>query len=414
MLRLLWLSDKTTGYSAYSKVTKELCRRSAKLGHKVAHIPMMRANRMGKQEDEGVLIYESGDDQFCEDVAIDDYVDWKADMLIALKETWCFNDIFKYAINWVPYCPVDHEPVSPALTSRMQTAFRVLTPSRFGVRELEHAGVENVRYMPHGIDTSTYRPLEDKAECRKYFFFEPDDFVILYVGWNRVRKMLPRMLRAYRRFLDWNPDVKSHFMLWTDVRAPYRSGEAPAGVADVGVNLVPEMKALNLLTGPNDARWPEWKTIQKIGGLPEWDSTSRWSMVGLYNSADVTFGCTGGEGAWLVGLESQACGIPVITTDYASAPEIVGPGAGLTVPWYDYDILVTPGTRFALPDIDKMAEALTKIMNGDPEKMARHARRQAEKYDWSRIIDSYWKPFLEEAETDLMPLITKAGVKTWV
>ena len=412
-LRLLWLSDKLTGYSAYSKVSKEFCTRTAKLGHKVAHIPMMKVNRMGKYSDEGVLVYESGRDQFAEDVAIDDYVDWKADMLIALKETWVFNRIFKYAFNFVPYCPVDHEPVSPALTSRMRTAFRVLTPSKFGVRELEFADVENVRYMPHGVNTSVYKPLEDKAECRKYFFLEEGDFVVLYVGWNRVRKMIPRMLRGYRRFLDWNPDVRAHFLLWTDVVAPHMSAEAPAGVADVGVNLTPLMKELDLLTGPNDARWPEWKEIRKIGGLPEWDPKGGWDMVKLYNSADVVNGCTGGEGFWEVGLESQASGIPVVVTDYAAAPEIVGYGAGLTVPWYDYDILVTPGTKFALPDIDKIAEALTKIMNGDPEKMARQARNQALKYDWSKIIEQYWEPFLAECESELKPLITKAGIKTW-
>ena len=369
---------------------------------------MMRANRMGKQSYQDVLIYPSGDHPFGEDMAIPDYIDWKADMLIALKESWVFNNIFRFAINWVPYCPIDHQPVSPSITNRMHTAFRVLTPSRFGARELRHAGIENVHYIPHGVPTDVYRPLKDKAECRKHFFLDPDEFVVLYVGWNRCRKMLPRMLRGYKRFLELNPDVKSHFMLWTNVMSPSRPGEAPMGVADVGVNLLPEMVELKL-TEP--CRWPDWKEVQKIGGLPEWDPTGGWDMVKLYNAADVVFGCTGGEGAWLVGLEAQACGIPVITTDYASAPEIVG--AGLTVPASDYTILVTPGCRFALPDIDKMAEALTKIYNADREKLAKKARKFALKYDWSKIIERYWKPFLDEAETELKPLITKAGVSTW-
>lgn len=363
---------------------------------------------MGKQAYQGVLIYPSGNHPFAEDVAIDHYIDWKADMMIALKETWCFNSIFRSAINFVPYCPIDHHPVSPSITSRMTTAFKVLTPSRFGQRELRDARIENVRYMPHGVPTEVYKPLEDQTKCRKSFFLDPDEFVVLYVGWNRARKMVPRMLRGYKRFLELNPDVKSHFMLWTPVMAPSQPAEAPMGVADVGVNLLPEMVELGLTEA---CRWPDWKEVQRIGGLPEWDPTGGWDMVKLYNSADVVFGCTGGEGCWVVGLEAQACGKPVVVTEYASAPEIVG--AGLTVKASDWVVMSTPGTRFALADIDGMAEALTKIMNADASKLARKARRFAERYSWERVIGNYWKPFLEEAESELRPLITKEEVKAW-
>ncbi|GAH73709.1 unnamed protein product, partial [marine sediment metagenome] len=237
----------------------------------------------------------------------------------------------------------------------------MLTPSRHGKRELEYAGIPDVHYIPHGIPTDVYKPLENKAECRKSFFLDPNEYVVLYVGWNRVRKMVPRMLRGFKRFRELNPDVKSRFMLWTPVQPPSRPRESAMGVADVGVNLIPEMVELGLTDA---CRWPEWSEVQKIGGLPEWDPTGGWDMVKLYNSADVVLGCTGGEGAWLVGLEAQASGVPVITTDYASAPEIVG--AGLTVKASDYNLLNTPGTRIALADIDQMAEALTKIMNADP------------------------------------------------
>ncbi|GAH52474.1 unnamed protein product, partial [marine sediment metagenome] len=203
-------------------------------------------------------------------------------------------------------------------------------------------------------------------------------------------------------------DVKSRFMLWTPVQAPRSPGESAIGVADVGVNLIPEMVELGLTDA---CRWPKWSEVQKIGGLPEWDPTGGWDMVKLYNSADVVLGCTGGEGAWLVGLEAQASGVPVITTDYASAPEIVG--AGLTVKASDYNLLNTPGTRIALADIDEMAEALTRIMNSDREKLARRARNFAMQYDWPVVMNKYWKPFLDECETELYPKYTSTGIKSW-
>ena len=408
MLRILWNSDKITGTSAYSKVTYELCTRTAKLGYAVAHVPMGRANRMGKQMYQGVLVYPSGENPWNEDVIVDAYIDWKADMLITLKEPWVFRHLHKWALNFVPYAIIDHSPVSPLITSKLHIAFRILVPSRFAQRELNQAGFsDRVRYVPHGVRTDLYKPL-DKAECKKLFYLDPDSFVVGIVAMNRARKQIPRMLRGYKRFLELNPDVKSSLMLWTNVYPTRQPDEPSTGVADVGVNLLPEIAQLGL---GEVVHWPNWKDIQRIGGLPEWDPATGWDMVHLYNAFDCLLFCTGGEGFGLPLLEAQAVGCPVVTTDYAAAPELVG--AGYVVPVSDYIVINTPGTRYALADIDKMAEALTKIMNADPAKLARKARRFAERYEWNRIIDAYWKPFLEECEAELFPKISKEGVSTW-
>jgi glycosyltransferase involved in cell wall biosynthesis len=217
------------------------------------------------------------------------------------------------------------------------------------------------------------------------------------------------MLRAYKRFLELNPDIKSHLLLWTDVQPLGREvyeGAVSMGVADVGVNLLPEIMELGL---GEVVLWPDAKLVRE--GLPDWAGPEGHDMVKLYNACDVLLGTTGGEGFFLPGLEAQSTGAPIIVTDYASAPEICG--AGLTVPPSDYVILNSPGTRYALADIDKTAEALTKIANADREKLARKARAFAERYDWSRIMSDYWQPFLRECEIELFPKITKETVSTW-
>jgi len=180
-------------------------------------------------------------------------------------------------------------------------------------------------------------------------------------------------------------------------------------VSDVGINLLPEIMKLGL---GEAIRWPDRSMIAE--GVPEWagdDYVGGWDMVKLYNAADVLLFCTGGEGFGLPLIEAQACGIPVVTTDYAAAPEQVG--AGLTVKADDYVIINTPGVRRALTSIDGMAEALTKIMNSDREKLARRASRFAERYSWENVMKRYYTPFLEEAEEELKPLITKEGTEKW-
>lgn len=401
------------GYSAYSKVGYELCTRLVKLGHKVAHIPMGRANLMGKQSYEGVLIYPSGLNPFGEDVAVHHYIDWKADMLITCKDAWVFDSLPTWALNWCPFVPIDHEHVSPSITARLNTTFKNIAISRHGQRELKQQGIDSV-YIPHGVRTDVYKPLEDRATCRKLFFLEPDDFVIGIVALNRVRKMIPQMLRAYKRFLELNPDVRAHLFLWTDVQPGGPAIEDLPGVSDVGVNLLPEIMELGIANAPNDCRWfspSEWKKLMDMGGLPDWDPYGGWDMVKLYNSFSVLLFCTGGEGFGLPLIEAQSVGCPVITTDYAAGPEQVG--AGLTVPYNDYVILNTPGTRYAVPDVDRMAEALTKILNADPEKLSRRARNFALRYDWSRIMSEYLQPFLLECETELKPKVTGEGIKPW-
>lgn len=407
-MRLMFLGDRITGgTSAYSKIGFETCSRLAELGHDVAHIPMGMANKMGKYGFGKVLLYPSGNDAFGEDVAAAHYFDYKADMLVTLKEPWVFNHIFRQAMNIVPMAVIDHSPVSAAIITRLAAAFKVIAISRFGQLQLRQNNMDST-FIPHGVRCDLYKPLEDKAKCKELFYLDPDAFVVGVVAMNRVRKMIPRMLQGFKRFVELNPDVKIQMMLWTPIQPTIPAETAVRGVSDVGVNLLPEIMRLKL---SEIVQWPQWSEIERIGGLPEWDPEGGWDMVKLYNSFDVNLLCSGGEGAGLPYIESAACGIYSVGTDYAGASEYIG--SGIAVPYSDYVINNTPGVRYALADIDKMAQALTKILNGNPEKMAKKACRFAERFDWKSIVLNYWNPFLEECQQELYPLITSSGVKSW-
>jgi len=411
-LKLIVLSDKMLGgVSAYSQQTYELCTRFVTLGHKVAHIPMNRANRMGKMVEKGVLIFDSSSiDPMGEDVAVDYYLQFKADMLITNKEPWNFSWIYKQAINFVPMAIIDHSPVSTLITDKLRTAFRVIAISRHAQRELMKSNIESV-YIPNAVRTDLFKPL-DKAKCKKMWYLDPDDFVIGIVAMNRARKMIPRMLRGYKRFLELNPDVKAHLFLWTNVFPSARPvDELTTGVADVGVNLVSEIYQLGLGEPPNDVRWVKWDDIARMGGIPIRDEGGGWDMASLYNAFDVNLLCSGGEGAGYPYLEAAACGVGSIGTDYAAAPEYIGPG--LLVKANDYVIINTPGTRYYLADIDEMANALTKFYNADREKIAVKAREFAERYSYERVIEKLWKPFFEQCEPELFPRLTKGTLGRW-
>ena len=408
-MRIMFLGDRIWGKSAYSKVIYNLSTRLLKEGHQLAHVPMTRSLKGGPFDQNGVLVYPSGLDTFSQDVAVEHYLNFNADMLITVKEPWVFSTLHKEAINFVPMAIIDHAPVSASITSRLHTAFKVITVSRFGQNELKKKQIEST-YIPHGIP-EVYQPLseEKKLACRKMFALDPDEFVVGIVAMNRSRKLISRQILGYKRFLELNPDVKSHLFLWTDLQPTRGMDEPTTGISDVGVSLRPEIMEL----GMGEAiKWPDRKTV--ANGIPEWSGDNYvdgWDMVKLYNSFDVNMLCSGGEGAGLTYIEAAACGVASICTDYAAAPEYVGPG--LTVPAKEYVILNAPGTRYALPSIDGMADALTKLYNTDREKLARKLRSHSERYSWGNIMKRYVNPFMEECEHELRPLITKDGMKTW-
>lgn len=408
-MRIIFLGDRMWGYSAYGKVINNLCMR-LKDEHTLAHIPMSHAIKGGYFNYQGVLLYPSGASPFGEDVAPSQYAEFNADMLITVKEPWVFQSLHQWALNLVPMAIIDHSPVSGHITYRLHSAFKVIAISRHGQRELKDKKIDST-YIPHGVPVNIYRPLERKEECRKLHYFGEGDYAIGIVAMNRGRKMLPHMIRGISLFREANPDIKFRVMMWTDIRPSLTPEEIDPsmGIADIGVDLLPEILQLDL----NEViMWPEQKLIRR--GIPEWsgeDYVTGWDMVKLYNSFDVLLHCTGGEGFGLPLIEAQACGVPVITTDYAAGPEQVG--AGLTVPPSDYVILNTPGTRYAIPDAHKMAEALAKISNMDGEKLKRRARRSVQRYDWDNVVHQHMKPFLDECESELFPLVTKEGLKRW-
>ena len=397
------------GRSAYSKIIYNLSTRLLQDGHKIAHIPMTRSLKGGPFNQSGVVIYPSGLDPFSQDVAVEHYIHFNADMIITVKEPWVFSTLHKEAINFVPMAIIDHAPVSASITSRLHTAFKIIAVSRFGQSELRKNKIAST-YLPHGIP-EVYRQLsaEKKIACRKMFSIDPDEFVVGIVAMNRSRKLISRQMLGYKRFLEDNPDIKSTLFLWTDVQPTGAMDEPTTGISDVGVSLLPEIMELGL---GEIIKWPDRKTI--VTGIPEWDGENYvegWDMVKLYNTFDVNMLCSGGEGAGLPYPEAAACGVPSIGTDYAAAPEYVGPG--LTVRADEYIILNSPGTRYALPNINGMADSLTKLYNTDREKLSRKLERHAERYRWDRVLDRYVKPFLEECETDLYPKYTSTGIKSW-
>ena len=386
-MRLMILTDAMvvkTKPTAYGKVAFQIFK-GIKDRHTVAHQPMLHANRLGLFTYKELLVYPSGDAEFGEDLIQRNCFHLNADAVLTLKDLYVFTQIMQYPLEWVPYTPIDHSPISPGIIERLKYAFKVVSMSEFGYRELKAAGVEST-LIPHGVGDE-YRMIEDRALCRRRFHIKPDEFLIGFVGLNRMRKMIPRVIQVMKAVRDMNPDVDVNGFLWTDV-----DKEVP-------------LKPIILSHGMNEhIHWPNPDMYNQ--GIPE------NLMVELYNAFDVTI-CVGNEGFWMPGPESLATGTPIIAPDYAAAADRVSRGCGYKIRVKDWTYNNPVGVRQPIVDIADAARKITKIINGDREKIARRCIREAKKYRWSKIIEKHWLPFLDSCEEELLPMYREGELMKW-
>jgi len=370
--------------SGYSKVAMNLAQR-IRDKHQVAHTPMLRSNRMGLFVYQNLLVYPSGDEEFGEDVIEKNCLHFNADAVLTLKDLYVFGKLFQMPLEVIPYVPVDGTPIGAGVVNRLRYAFRVLSMSEFGEKELNKIGIKNT-LIHHGVGEE-YKRFEDRQACRRRFHIKPEEFVIGFVGLNTERKNVSKVLEIIKEARDMNPDVDVKGFLWTNVdkEVPLR-GE----IIELALN--------------EHVHWPNPDMYDH--GLPE------ENMVELYNCFDLSI-TVGNEGFWLPGAESLACGVPLIVPDYAAAADRVGPGCGYKVKITEYTRNNPVAIRQPLVDVSDAARKITRIINGDRENYAKRCIKEAEKYRWPKLIEEKWNPFLDSCEEELRPLIKEGKVQKW-
>jgi glycosyltransferase involved in cell wall biosynthesis len=183
---------------------------------------------------------------------------------------------------------------STKLAATMQGFDRVLDYSAFS------CGITgNTEHLPHGIDTSVFRPYDRKESKRKFRelgfqSLKEDDFLVGIVATNQARKDWALGIQTCRILLDRGLDVK----LWCHIDVLERFWSLPNLIADYG------------LAGRVVITTSEFNDDQ---------------MAQFYSACDVTLGIGLGEGFGYPIFESLACGVPCVHGDYGGAAEHMPP-----------------------------------------------------------------------------------------
>lgn len=298
--------------------------------------------------------------------------------------TWLHRDFggmiadFK-GLNIAAWCPIDHDPAPANVVETLHYYdVRPIAMSRFGEDRLHQAGCDPL-YVPHGVDTSVFQPYTNRDEIRDRMGLPQDAFVVGIVANNQgvevPRKSFPQMFQAFAMFLEECPEA--FLYLHTDALG-----------RNQGLNLIPLLK--DVYGVPEDkVRFVDQDRYWL--GMIDWPQMSR-----IYNSMDVLLNPSMGEGFGVPIIEAQACGTPVIVTDWTSMPELVGSGWAVQgEPFYR-----SPSAAWwSNPYIGGIVEALRMAREKkDDQGFRDQARAFAMQYDADVVAETYWKPVLEELD----------------
>lgn len=292
-------------------------------------------------------------------------------------DAWVLGAPALAGMNVAHWMPIDCDPLSAMDKRVLDTAGgQPIAISRFGERVLAEAGYRPL-YAPHGIDTQVWKPAEDRDALRRELGLD-GKFVVAIAAANQdpIRKAIPEMLRAFATFRKKHDDA----VLLIHTRQQTRLGvDVPALIRMLGIG--------------DSVRIGDQYMI--ASGMVTQDELAKW-----FGCADVLLHCSYGEGFGLTGLEAQACGTPVITTDFSAMPELLGAGWKIRVD--DDDMFFNRGhsSWWARPRPSRIVSALEKAYTG-AAALRDKARAFAMNYDADVVLREHWGPVLKQIEADL-------------
>jgi len=388
-LRITWCSNSPLVATGYGTQTAQVTRRMHNAGHEVA-VACNYGLEGASMNWEGIHVYPRGLANYSEDVMVAYSMHWASQnpaaksVLFTLYDVWVYNQ--NPSLKTIPriysWVPVDHQPAPPqVLEWCKRDNVTPIAMSKFGKDMLELDGVE-CEYIPHAIEpvfkpTLTIDGPMGRQTPRELLGIPNDAFVVMMNSANKgvtpCRKAFGQAILASSIFALEHPDA-----------ILYLHTEDMGAMS--GINLRELLKASSVK--PEQVRFVDQFAYRL--GIPQ------ETLAAFYTMSDVLLAPSMGEGFGIPVIEAQACGLPVIVSDFSAQPELVGDGwtvAGQP----EWDPMQT--SWFFTPHVGAIVDALNKAYQaerGPSEK----AIAFAADYAADKVFAESWVPLLEKAATE--------------
>lgn len=347
---------------------------------------------------DGFHVYPVFDDPYGNDVLAAHTRHFGANVVISLIDVWVLRQAAQQVAPslFCPWLPIDHDPIPQLFLDALAGAHMPLTYSKWGHDMLADAGVPN-EYIPHGIEPSVYRvePDRDKVRAFKRWLTksETDEVHLsVMVAANKGmpdRKWFQGQLEAWRDFANPHLDEGKNLKLYIHSLAlPIHGG------IDFGT-LVARLGLQGRVIFPDPYAY-------RLGYPPE-------HLALVYNAADVLLSCSMSEGFGIPIIESQACGTPVVVTNFSAMPELVRWGHIVDVadmvlmPMHSYQ--AWPSKSDMTAKLQRLYEAW-ELCGGEWPLAKRIATQNAihGEYSWDTIVREQWAPLMARLAEAAPPL----------
>ncbi len=395
-LRIFWSSNAMWSDSGYGSAVQDLLPRIRDLGYPLAICNFYGQSgipfefpyecRHGEKIDHklaGIRQYPIINHAFGSDGALWHSKDFKADVVFFLQDIWPLNPQDLQGINrpifWVP---VDHDPIPRGTLNNLRFANRIIAMSKFGKQQLADNGFSSI-YIPHMVDTKIFYPMHTQ-EIKQKRGIPPDVYVFGMVAANKdnpPRKSFQEVLEAFKAFLSKVP--KAMLYIHTDPHFP-------------GGFLIDEYaKTLGI---QQNVFFPG---IEFPGIYDFKYNTDKKKMAQIYNTFDCLLAPCTSEGFGVPIIEAQACGVPVITSDWVAMKELVPPEHRVTPSSLKWTSMMSYA---ATPSVDDLFNKMMAIYQFQPRKQLKdNAHKFAQQYDLSKNFKERWIPLLESLEKEIYP-----------
>jgi glycosyltransferase involved in cell wall biosynthesis len=370
-----------TGYGIATEALVNLLKRDGADVAALSNYGHEGINSTYKTKHGDIPLYARGSEAYSNDVAPAHHKHWKAlnaeqpDLMITLYDVWVLNSKSYDSIPIASWTPIDHNPVPPAVLQWLKKDnVTPLAMSKFGLDQINKAGVEG-HYIPHSIDTNIFKPTDTIGEvsAQEFMGFKDDEFIVGMNAANKAsgiihRKAFGENMMAFAMLCRKYPDAILY--LHTDASSPH------------GWNLM----ALGQMLGIpiHNMAFPD-PLAYRYG-------MSQETLAGIYSQMDVLLATSYGEGFGVPTVEAQACGVPVIVSNFAASPELVGDGWVVSgQPLYD----PAQHSFFTIPSVPEIFAALEEAYKRGKGKSDK-AIEFASAFDHEKVWQNNWLPVLKK------------------
>jgi glycosyltransferase involved in cell wall biosynthesis len=267
---------------------------------------------------------------------------------VNFEDSWGFGDIpsRKWAKKLKPFfhCTIDSLGLMDSQLELACRAENLLVWASFAEEAYREKGYNHVKTLPGCIDPEEFYPIseEKRKELRQKFGLD-DQFVVMFLGRNQIRKQIPNLLDGFKIFRDKNTEVKAKLLL----HCSYAEGwPIPQLIKDKGIDpndvlttyfckACGQYEIKPFVGQPLDCKY--------CGGQKSVESTnivhgvSESQLCEIYGLADLVTNPISSGGFEFSSFQAKMCGKILSTTSYSCGLDAcTEESAGISLAWEAY------------------------------------------------------------------------------